>query len=46
MIASVRRILRRILSHPGLYALARRAMLLGQFALRKPDEPDLLAFRG
>lgn len=44
MIASVRRLLRRFLSDPRLYGLARQAMLLGQYVLRRPDEPDLLAF--
>jgi FkbM family methyltransferase len=44
MIAFVRRLLRRLISNPRFYGLARQAMLLGQYALRRPDEPDLLAF--
>ena len=30
---------------PGIYALARRAMLVGQWLLRRPDEPDFSAFK-
>lgn len=44
MIAFVRRLLRRFVSNPRIYALARQTMLLGQYALRRPDEPDLLGF--
>lgn len=44
MIASVRTFLRRFISNPRIYGLARQAMLVGQYMLRRPDEPDLLAF--
>lgn len=44
MIAAAKRTLRKFAAHPHLYALARRAMLLGQYALRRPDEPDLRGF--
>jgi FkbM family methyltransferase len=43
MIDFVKNLLRRYLRHPGLYARARRAMLLGQMLLRRPDEADYRA---
>lgn len=41
----LRTMLRKHLRSPRLYSHARRAMLLGQFIFRRPDEPDLKAFK-
>jgi len=44
MIELTKRVLRRYLAHPRLYALGRRIMLVGQYHLRRPDEPDFRIF--
>lgn len=41
----IHRLGRRYLRHPRVFALARRAMLLAQYAMRRPDEPDYMAFK-
>lgn len=41
----IKNFLRRYLRHPQVYSLARRAMLLGQRAMRRPDEADFTAFK-
>ncbi len=41
----IKNFLRRRMRQPQVYALARRAMLLGQWAMRKPDEPDFAVFK-
>jgi len=41
----IKNFLRRRLRHPAVYALGRRLLLLSQWALRKPDEPDFVAFK-
>ena len=40
----IKNFLRRYLRHPQIYSLARRAMLVGQWAMRRPDEPDFSVF--
>ncbi len=41
----IKQLLRRHFRDPRIYSYARRAMLLGQYALRIPDEIDFTAFR-
>ena len=40
----VKNFLRRHMQHPRLYAYARRVLLVGQYLLRIPDEPDYNIF--
>ena len=40
----VKNFLRRNLQNPRLYGYARRVLLLGQYLLRIPDEPDFRIF--
>lgn len=41
----IKNFLRRRMRQPQIYMLARRVMLLGQWAFRKPDELDFVAFK-
>lgn len=41
----IKNFLRRRMRQPQVYALARRIMLLGQWLMRRPDEPDFVAFK-
>lgn len=42
---TIKKLFRRYLRSHRYYAIARQVMLLGQFATRRPDEPDLKIFR-
>jgi FkbM family methyltransferase len=45
LVGFIKQYLRRASKSPAVYSLARRMMLLGQYILRRPDEPDLRAFQ-